>query len=347
MGAPQAVAAGAVLATVLSCVLAGLLVWAGPVDAPHERGLHERPTTTSGGIAVMAGVGLGVVALGWLAPAPLGGLRSLAAATGFAALLGVIGACDDLFDFGAAAKLAAQAAVALLFAATVARIQALPLGLGASLSLPAFVGIAGTALWLVVAGNAVNFMDGANGLAPGAIVIALLALATACLASGMPAAGGLALVGAGAGAGLLPWNLRGLLFQGDAGALFSSFLFAALSVIVSAGPGRLFLYFGPLLLLPLLTDVLLTLAVRALGRRPLMQAHREHLYQLWLQRDGRPHLALAWRVWLIMALAATAALSLQHAPVSVQPLAFALAVAVCALSWAMARRRVGRSAADV
>lgn len=329
-------------AATTSSVLSGGLVWSGPVDAPHGRGLHDRPTPTSGGLAIMAGVGLGGWVFAALAPPHIGGERAVAVALGFAALLGGVGAADDLMDFGAGAKLAAQAIASLLFAGLVAHIDVIPLGLAPALPLGAVIGIAGTALWLVVAGNAVNFMDGANGLAPGAIAIALAVLAVGGFVAGAPAVGGVALVSAAVGAGLLPWNVAGRLFQGDAGALFSSFLYAALCVIASTSHGPLFLYFGPLALLPFLTDVLLTLLVRARRREALMQAHRDHLYQLWLRRTGRPHPALAWRAWLIMAVAGAAALWLQAAPAVVQPPLFALAVVVCAAAWTWARGRLER-----
>jgi UDP-N-acetylmuramyl pentapeptide phosphotransferase/UDP-N-acetylglucosamine-1-phosphate transferase len=103
-----------------------------------------------------------------------------------------------------------------------------------------------------------------------------------------------------------------------------------------------FVYFGPLALLPLITDVLLTLLWRARRGRPLLQAHRDHLYQLWLQRTGRPHWQLAWRVWLIVALAAALALIAQDLPAALQPLVFAAAVGVMAAAWYAVRRRLSR-----
>ena len=86
------------------------------------------------------------------------------------------------------------------------------------------------------------------------------------------------------------------------GALFAAFLFAALC-LAGAGPeghGPVSLYFGPIALMPLLTDVLLTLLVRARRRKPLFSAHRDHLYQRWLRATGKGHLALAWRAGLIV-----------------------------------------------
>jgi hypothetical protein len=101
-----------------------------------------------------------------------------------------------------------------------------------------------------------------------------------------------------------------------------------------------FLYFAPLALLPYLTDVLLTLLWRARRGRSLLDAHRDHLYQLWLARTGRPHLALAWRSWLVIGASAGLALLDQNLPRSVQPAVFAAATAASALAWYVARRRL-------
>ncbi len=336
-----AIAAGLVSA-VTACGLAGLIAWAGPVDPPGSRTSHKRPTPTSGGLSMLAGAGLGAVVFARLCPGA-SGFGPIAATLALAGVLGGMAALDDLYDFGAKAKLLAQAIAGLVFAVFVARIEVLPLGL-IDLPLGPVIGALGTTLWIVVATNAVNFMDGANGVAPGAQVIALAAFAIAAFGAGLPAVGGAALAGAAACAGFLPWNLRGRLFQGDVGALFSSFLLAGLAVLATqggTGHGCVFLYFAPLALFPFLTDVLLTLLARARRGERLFEAHRDHLYQLWLKADPtRPHLALAARTGAVMAVYALAAGLLQSAPRAFQPLGFALAVAVTAGLWALLRRRL-------
>jgi Fuc2NAc and GlcNAc transferase len=324
--------------------LAGAISWAGPIDPPTERGAHRRPTPTSGGVAIMGAVGLGVLLFLFAAHGqPDMGWR-LAATLALALIMGVIGALDDLFDIGAKTKLLLQAALALVFATFVAHVEVLPLGLGLNLPLPPIVGIAGVALWIVVATNAVNFMDGANGVAPGA-QLCLFIVMTLAAQGRSPLVAEVSMVGALACAGFLPWNLRGLLFQGDAGALFCGFLFAGLAILLtapSATPG-LSLYFGPLILLPFLTDVLLTLAVRARRGQSLLQAHRDHLYQLWLRKGLKPsHVALAWRVMLIMAAYGGFGLIMLACSPSIQPEFFVAAVVVSALGWGLLRRRLER-----
>ena len=186
-----------------------------------------------------------------------------------------------------------------------------------------------------MATNAVNFMDGANGIAGGALAVALGALGLGALAQGEPAVAAAAFAGAAANVGFLPWNLGGRLFQGDAGALFSGFLFAGLCVV--AERGGLYIYFGPLVLLPFLTDVLLTLLWRARRGRSLLEAHRDHLYQLWLSRTGRPHGALAWRAAAIMGGYGACALLVQRAPAGWRLGLFGCGLLACILAWAGSR----------
>ena len=333
---------GAAVALVASALLSAVVAWAGPLDRPRARGSHDRAVATTGGIAIMAGASLGLLVFALLAARVSHALGQAAACLAFAGAAGLLGALDDLYDFGAKAKLAGQVALALAFAVFVGRIEFLPLTGDLNVWAGPVFGTLGTALWLVVAGNAVNFMDGADGLAAGFVAVASAAFTVACFLGGAPALGAAALAGAGAAAGFLPWNVAlRRLFQGDAGALFCSFLLASLAVVAAGARGRgaVPVWFAPLVLLPLLTDVLLTLLGRARRRQPLFEAHREHLYQRWLAATDKPHAALAWRAWAIAALyGAVAVASLALDELGRVGL-FALAVAVSALAWRRLRPR--------
>lgn len=334
------IAAAASLA--VSAALSGVVAWAGPVDRPRDRGAHKTPTPTAGGLGVIAGTALGLLTFATLAPAPSAELGRIAAALGFAALLGLIGALDDLFDLGAKLKLAIQIVLSVAFAAAGAHIDAIPITARLALPIGPVVGVIGTALWLVVVTNAVNFMDGANGLASGAAAIALLAFAAAAFAGGDPALAVAALATAMAGIGFMPWNFpKALLFQGDAGAVFSSFLLAALAVIGAGagGHGSVYLQFVPLALLPFLVDVLLTLLSRAREGKRLLDAHSEHLYQRWLAHSGGSHVRLAVWAYGIMTLYAAIALVLLTAGPAVQIAGFLIAAAATGAAWFLFRRR--------
>jgi UDP-N-acetylmuramyl pentapeptide phosphotransferase/UDP-N-acetylglucosamine-1-phosphate transferase len=346
MDLAAAALAGAGASAAAAAAGAALVAWAGPLDKPVARSSHAVPTVTSGGLAILAGVAVGLAVFALAATEGRTDLARIALALGFAGAVGLLGAVDDLFDIGARTKLLIQAIVALAFAILVARIEALPLAPGLVVSLGAAAGVLGTALWIVVATNAVNFMDGANGLAAGCVAITLGALSAAGFMAVQPALGGAALVATAAIVGFLPWNLPARrLFQGDVGALFTGFLIAALAVIgATAQPDRaLSVYLVPFALTPFLTDVLLTLALRAKRGQSLLQAHRDHLYQVWLTRTGRSHAALAFRAWTITAVYAGAGLACEWASRDLQPLLFAAGVAVCAGGWVALRRRLERT----
>jgi UDP-N-acetylmuramyl pentapeptide phosphotransferase/UDP-N-acetylglucosamine-1-phosphate transferase len=88
---------------------------------------------------------------------------------------------------------------------------------------------------LAVAGiaNAVNIIDGFNGLASMCVVLMLMALAYVAFQVGDPLIGTLALAGIGAVMGFFLWNYpAGLIFLGDGGAYFLGFFVAELSILL-------------------------------------------------------------------------------------------------------------------
>ena len=336
-GGPLVIAA--LLAAVVATALSGLIAWAGPVDAPGERRSHQKPTPTSGGVAIVAATCLGVAALAALGVGGhdprIGWLALVAAATG------LFGALDDMLDLPARSKLLIQLIPAAAFAVLVARVEILPLAPGLTLPLGHALGAAGTALWIIVLVNGVNFMDGADGLMPGAMIVSLLGLAAAAGLHGQVVLAAVAIVAAAAGLGFLPWNFpRHRLFQGDAGALFSGFFVAGLAVLAT-DPFRgqaLSPYPAVFGALPILTDVLLTLLVRARAGKVLFSPHREHLYQRWLDTHGGSHPALAWRFWAISAAFAAAGVAAEQASIGWRPWAFVGGLAIAIAGWLTLRR---------
>jgi Fuc2NAc and GlcNAc transferase len=278
----------------LAALGAGLVAASGPIDTVKARSSHYTPTPTGAGLAILAAACLGAALL-----AP-GGLE-LAVLLGAAAALGLFGAADDVLDLGAGLKLLAQVVACLALAAWAARVDALPLLPGLTLQFAALPALAGSALFLLVLVNAANFMDGSDGLASGWAAVSAAGLTAAAVLADEPdvAAAGAAL--AAANCGFIPWNLRRRVFQGDVGAFFSAIALGGLGLLLAARDAAT-PYLVVFAALPLLVDVLLTLIMRARRGARLSEAHKEHLYQRWLQATGRPHLQLAWRVWALTTL---------------------------------------------
>jgi Fuc2NAc and GlcNAc transferase len=328
------------LALAVSAAAARVMVWCGPVDRPRTRGMHDAPTPTSGGLAIVLGVAAATIMGLWFGAS---GDRAIGAALGVAVLHGLLGAVDDVYDLGARFKLVVQTALALVFAALSAPPIAFVVTDTLILGVPAWLAILGIALWLVVVTNAVNFMDGSNGLVAGSIAIVAAGLGLTALNAGAVMIA-LALIPlAGACLGFLPFNFpRARLFQGDTGALFAGSLIAMLAVIGGAGGGAFPLWCGPIALMPILTDVLLTLIVRAGRRERLFEAHKDHLYQRWLAAHGGSHAKLARWAWAIMGGFTFAAMLAARASATAASLTLVGAAGVAVVGWVLIDRTLKR-----
>jgi UDP-GlcNAc:undecaprenyl-phosphate GlcNAc-1-phosphate transferase len=195
---------------------------------------------------------------------------------------------DDLYDWPFMVKLGIQAVAALVAVSTGIYLHDYRIPYAG----PVYVGWVGppvTLVWLLFTTNAVNFIDGLNGLASGVVLIACLFLAYfsagygswfCYAASGMLAAG---LVG------FLPFNFpHARIFMGDVGSQFCGFMIAVLGVVASRFDGaELSCRLVPKLLSGVLFDVAFTLVRRGLAGERLTQPHRGHLYQV-AQRSGVP-----------------------------------------------------------
>ncbi|MEQ1608566.1 MAG: MraY family glycosyltransferase [Hyphomonadaceae bacterium] len=283
-----------VLAFVPAVVLCRVMMSVRIMDAPTEaRKIQLTAVPTSGGVAVAIAAFLATVSIteftDW-------SLDSVVLVTGAGALIAMLlGLADDIVHLRASIRLLLVGAITLGMAAFGARTAMLCFWPGAAVQLPLAFAIVGSAFWLVVVINAVNFMDGANGLAMGMAMIASLGLAICAGFTGAWTLSLLSIAMAGALCGFLVWNIPGRLFAGDAGSYFAGAVLGGLSLeFVRQRPDLLFI--PPMLLLPFLSDVLLTLAWRLMHGKKLFVAHRDHTYQIAM-KTGLRH----WQVALVHA----------------------------------------------
>lgn len=255
---------------------------------PGGRHAHLR-TTPLAGAAVLGAV------LIVAAPAVLE--RETLLILGGALAICLLGVVDDRTPVPAAAKLAGQAAVAVAVVAG---------GLGGSvLELPLVGGvelgwlrIPILAIFLVLTVNAVNLLDGLDGLAPGVGVISSLTLMVLSLGTGHPEVALISAALAGSCGGFLVANLRGRAFLGDQGSLTLGFLLGACAIGGLGKTGTTVALLPVLILaLPLMDASAVTLARLRAGLSP-WRADRRHLHHRLL-RQGLTPAAVRWRLWAI------------------------------------------------
>lgn len=335
---------------IISILVCALMIRLGPRDAPDGgRKTQARPIPSAGGAGVLAGMLAALLLASLVQPGGLGNpiatLAQIALAGPMLLVLiaGLLGFADDKLNLRAGRKLLVLAAASLLAAIYGPHVTHLwlPGAEGLGFVLPVFLAIAGAALWLFVMANAVNFLDGANGIAMGsaAILLAALAVILAPPPGSAPGILFLLLVAAVAAlSGFLAWNLTGRLYAGDTGALAIGALIGAAGLSVGVIHS---VWVPATLVLPILIDVFLTLIWRARLGRPLMHAHRDHAYQLF-RRAGWSHLKVAGLWWGFCLIASLAAITgARQGPASAFGL-FALLLATGSALWIWQRLTLGR-----
>ncbi|MDE2005004.1 MAG: undecaprenyl/decaprenyl-phosphate alpha-N-acetylglucosaminyl 1-phosphate transferase [Rhodospirillales bacterium] len=267
------------------------------LDRPDPRKAHHAPTPKGGGVGIVAAFLVGVAVLYGFArfsriaePYFLGVIAA-------SALIAVVAFLDDLRDWPFAVKLGAQLIAALVAVDTglYVRDYRLPYIAG---FYAGWLGAPLTVAWILFVTNAMNFIDGLNGLAAGVALVAAAFLAViAALHGGWFAYFAALLLAAGL-IGFLPFNFpRARIFMGDVGSQFCGFVLAMLGVVAARFDGvELSLLLVPMLLSGVLFDVAFTLARRALAGERLTAPHRGHLYQV-AQRAGVPAPWIAVTHW--------------------------------------------------
>jgi len=283
-------------AFLLSAVVTRLMIAINIQDIPQQRSSHTAPTPRAGGVGI-------VLAFLFLSGFLLGGnlTQGHLAITMVTLLLVLINLWDDIHDLPQRWRFLVQFICAFALLATGWHVELT--GMTSSI-IRDLLEITLTVSGVVFTINATNFIDGLNGLLVGTVAIAVLAFIG--LLYSVPTHShtlfiSLSWIFFASLIGFLVFNYpRAYIFIGDVGSTFIG-LFISLAAIATQA------YFPEqtalgifnrgfiLTLFPLSFvwfDVAFTLLRRLYLRRPLIEAHREHLFQL-LHRCGYSHQAVS------------------------------------------------------
>ncbi len=201
----------------------------GLVDLPNERKIHKIPVSRLGGVAIWTSTMLTFLCLVFMSYYPYGSLLSgILLGSSLMFLLGLV---DDVYNLNAKFKLFIQLSIATIVYLLGVKIHSIPFFGGVDLG---FWSYPITLLWIVGISNAVNFIDGVDGLAGSVITVNSITLAIIAI-SMTPSNPIVALIGfilAGSMLAFLTYNFNpAKIFMGDSGALFSGFLLATISIV--------------------------------------------------------------------------------------------------------------------
>ncbi|MCL2784488.1 MAG: undecaprenyl/decaprenyl-phosphate alpha-N-acetylglucosaminyl 1-phosphate transferase [Propionibacteriaceae bacterium] len=323
---------GAAVCSALIPACRSLALRMGAVARVRSRDVHVESTPYLGGIAMFVGVGAAFLMASRMPF--LSSYRSITSDSlvilGAAAVICAVGVIDDIFDLNAMMKVAGQILAAGVLVLGGVRMQWLPWRNGV-LALDPATGIVITVFMVFLCANAINIIDGLDGLAAGIVAISASAFfvyafwltTDQSLAKATTAAFVTAAI-CGVCVGYLPYNFHpARIFMGDSGAMLLGLLFAASTISLTGQidpntldnqPGFFIVAYIPMVLpivalgLPFL-DMFVAYTRRTWQGVWWFVADKQHLHHRLLQR-GHSHLGAVMMMYGWTALLAYSALFL-------------------------------------
>jgi UDP-GlcNAc:undecaprenyl-phosphate/decaprenyl-phosphate GlcNAc-1-phosphate transferase len=271
------------VSTVLTPLIRGFSLKHGWHDEPNSRKVHNRPIPRTGGIAIAIAFLAPVLGIA-LTRAQIGQLvyenpnYILGIVVGGAVMM-LVGLTDDLKGIRAKWKFLLQIGVATFAFAIGFRIEAVSLPLGGALPMGIFSYFI-TVFWIVGIINALNLVDGLDGLAGGISFLVLVFNFLVAYANNATLMGLVAASLAGAILGFLFYNFNpASIFMGDAGSMFIGYVLALASINSGQKSSTTVALLTPIVAMGLpIMDTLFSIVRRFLERRPIFSPDRGHIH---------------------------------------------------------------------
>jgi UDP-GlcNAc:undecaprenyl-phosphate GlcNAc-1-phosphate transferase len=302
------------------------------VDRPGRRKVHRYPIPRVGGMAIALAYGISLISLGNISGS-LPDYRSpawtLIAGAGVVFLVGLL---DDFFDLKPVFKIVGVVIAAFIVFWNGIRIDTL-----VGVEMPLWLSFVVTVGWLLLTTNALNLIDGLDGLCAGMGLLATLTLFGAAVIYGNYPLAHATLPLAGALVGFLCYNFNpATVFLGDSGAMLIGFLLGCYGMFWTQKAATLLSVTVPLLALSIpILDVSLSVLRRFLMNRPIFSADKGHIHHKLLDLGLSPKRAVLL-LYLASVLPAGLALVLS-APNLRRYQAYAV-IAFCIAVWIGVRR---------
>lgn len=274
------------------------------LDLPDERKIHKYAVPYLGGIAVFFGFMMALsVALHLDRPFRYEFLQEFIGLFVGASIILLLGIFDDLGGSNATIKLAFQTVAATVMWGYGFEISRISSPFGGSIELDPALAWFVTVFWFWAIINAMNLIDGLDGLCAGLGAISATTLFLAGMLRGEGVLPFLAVALAGSLIGFLPHNIHpARIFLGDTGSLLIGFLIASMSLISFTKASAMVSLIVPVATLALpVTDTIMAMIRRQRMKKNLFQADREHIHHRLLRI--MPHKQAVFFLYMVSAYA--------------------------------------------
>ena len=246
-------------------------------DKPNHRKVHTNPIPTLGGLAIFASFMIGLFIL-----QPVSQYH-LAIICGALLIIG-LGTVDDLFNLSAKVKFIVQIVAALLVVFWGGlQVEFINLPFGGQVEF-GFLSSLITIFWIVGVTNAMNLIDGLDGLAAGVSSIALLTIAGMAIIKGDVYVTTMAFILFFSTVGFLPFNFYpAKIFMGDTGALFLGYMISVLALLGFKNV-TIISFIIPIFILAVpISDTLIAMVRRYINKQPMSSPDSSHLHHRLVQ----------------------------------------------------------------
>lgn len=269
---------GAFIASILLTPLVKKLAYrVGAVDRPNYRKVHAKIMPRLGGLAIFLAFLIGVL----IYRPENEAIIPIIIASFVIILTGVL---DDMLEISAKAKFLGQtiAAAIVIFFGDI-QISAINLPFDGVLDF-GYLSIPLTLIWIVGITNAINLIDGLDGLAAGVSTTALLTLAAMAFIMNDSFVVMMALILACSAIGFLFYNFHpAKIFMGDTGALFLGFIISVLALLGFKNVTFVSLVIPIIMLGVPISDTFFAIVRRLLNKQPPFQPDKSHLHHRLLK----------------------------------------------------------------
>jgi len=307
--------ASAALTLLLTPLARSLALKLGAVDRPSKRKIHKKIIARFGGLSIfisfLAAIVIGLTIFGNF------GIKM--SAKEYNALLGIlyggglivlIGLFDDIKGLPAVIKLLGQAVASFIAIYFGAQIFFVSTPFTRLVMLGAWAPVL-TVMWMVAITNAMNLIDGLDGLATGITFIAGAVLFIVAFRMGQSDSAILLAALTGTAAGFLRYNFfPASIFLGDSGSLFFGFMLACASVVGVLKSTLVIALILPVAVLGIpIYDTATAIIRRTIAGKPIFEADTKHIHHRLLKAgfNQRQVVIIIYIACLILSLAALAA----------------------------------------
>lgn len=272
----------------------------GAVDQPNHRKMHDLQMTRLGGLAIVASFFIGLFLFVPTNAIPI----TLVAG---AVMIILTGMMDDCFQMAAKWKLLGQFLAAVITVAGGIRIEFITFPVGEKIEFGIWA-IPITIIWIIAITNAINLIDGLDGLSSGITSIALVTIIYLATTMGDITIALIATVLLGSTLGFLVFNFHpAKLFMGDTGSLFLGYMVSVLAVMGLYKNATVFSLMVPILILMIpILDTTIAIIRRIIHKQPISAPDKFHVHHCIL-RLGFTHRQAVLILYLLSALFSIAA----------------------------------------